>query len=475
MNKTTIDVDVAVIGAGTAGLAAYRAATAAGSLAVIIEGGAHGTTCARVGCMPSKLLIAAAEAAHAVGKLPAFGLHFPGTLRVDGAAVMGRVKRERDRFVGFVLKGVEGIPAAAKLSGYARFTGSNTLTVADTTQVCFRSAVIATGSSPSLPPLLKAAGDRLIVNDDIFDWDDLPRSVAVFGAGIIGLELGQALHRLGVKVLMFGRNHSVGPFGDPVIRDYATRTFQSEFHLDASATVREIRRVEDGVSLRFLDLDGQARTETVDFIVAATGRTPNVHNLGLEASGIELDAGGVPLFDRLTLQCGDSSIFIAGDANDDVALLHEAADEGRIAGENAARSEAAKPGLRRTPIGVVFSDPQLAVVGTPFRSLHPDSFVTGAVSFEEQGRSRVMLRNRGLLHVYADIGTGRLVGAELIGPDAEHLAHLLAWAIQCELTVARALEMPFYHPVVEEGLRTALRDAQRSLDRARAAADTRAA
>lgn len=475
MNKPTINVDVAVIGAGTAGLAAYRAAVAAGSTAVIIEGGPHGTTCARVGCMPSKLLIAAAEAAHAIEKWPEFGLHLEGTLRVDGRAVMARVKRERDRFVGFVLKGVDSIPAAARLTGHARFTGPTTLTIADTTRVSFRRAVIATGSSPSLPPLLRAAGDRLIVNDDIFDWDDLPRSVAVFGAGVIGLELGQALHRLGVKVLMFGRNHSVGPFGDPVIRDYATRTFQSEFHLDASATVHEIRRVEDGVSLRFLDLDGQARTETVDFVVAATGRTPNVHNLGLEASGIELDASGVPVFNRLTLQCGDSNIFIAGDANNDVALLHEAADEGRIAGQNAARIDAAEPGLRRAPIGVVFSDPQLAVVGTPFRSLHPDAYVTGEVSFEDQGRSRVMLRNRGLLHVYADIRTGRLLGAELIGPDAEHLAHLLAWAIQCELTVARALEMPFYHPVVEEGLRTALRDAQARLERARAAADSRAA
>ena len=96
--------------------------------------------------------------------------------------------------------------------------------------------------------------------------------------------------------------------------------------------------------------------------------------------------------------------------------------------------------------------------------LVPGSFVTGVVSFEHQGRSRMMLRNVGLLHVYADVATGRVAGAEMIGPDAEHLAHLLAWAIQAEMTVARALEMPFYHPVIEEGLRTALRDAKAKLD-----------
>ena len=93
--------------------------------------------------------------------------------------------------------------------------------------------------------------------------------------------------------------------------------------------------------------------------------------------------------------------------------------------------------------------------------------MTGAVSFENQGRSRVMLRHRGLLHVYADIDSGAIAGAEMIGPDAEHLGHLLAWAIQSGMTVARALEMPFYHPVVEEGLRTALRDAQAKLHSAR--------
>ena len=114
MNPSTdsreLVVDVAVIGAGTAGLAAYRAAVTAGKRTVIIEGGPYGTTCARVGCMPSKLLIAAADAAHAPARWDAFGLKLEGKLTVDGAAVMRRVKRERDRFVGFVLDGVNAIP-----------------------------------------------------------------------------------------------------------------------------------------------------------------------------------------------------------------------------------------------------------------------------------------------------------------------------------------------------------------------------
>ncbi len=462
-----LTVDVAVIGAGTAGLGAYRAAKAAGKRAVVIEGGPYGTTCARVGCMPSKLLIAAAEAAHMTHKWPEFGLHLEGKVAIDGQAVMGRVKRERDRFVGFVLKGVENIAADDKVRGYARFMDDHTLLVDDHTRVAFSQAVIATGSWPSVPGMFRGAGDRVIVNDDIFEWEDLPASVAVFGSGVIGLELGQALHRLGVKVLMFGKDHLVGPFSDPQVRAYATRAFQGEFYLDANAEIRSITRTDDSrVAIRYVDLAGQEREDTVEYLIAATGRAPNVRNLGLENTSLALDARGVPLFDRHTMQCGNSHIFIAGDADNELPLLHEAADEGRIAGENAARHPDVRSGLRRAPLGIVFSDPQLAVVGARHTDLTPGTFVIGEVSFEDQGRSRVMLRNQGLLHVYADGVTGRLLGAEMIGPDAEHLGHLLAWAVQAQFTVAQALDMPFYHPVIEEGLRTALRDALAKLQMA---------
>jgi dihydrolipoamide dehydrogenase len=468
-------VDVAVIGAGTAGLAAYRAAVAAGRRAVVIEGGPYGTTCARVGCMPSKLLIAAAEAAHAPGKWPEFGIRLDGAVTVDGKAVMARVRRERDRFVGFVLKGVEAIPEQDKIRGYARFADDHSLLVDGHTRIAFSRAVIATGSSPSVPGMFRLLGDRAIVNDDIFDWDDLPASVAVFGPGVIGLELGQALHRLGVKVLMFGKDHLVGPFSDPEVRAYATQAFQREFYLDANADVRAVERTDSGVDIRYVDRAGNEQSETVEYVIAATGRAPNVRSLGLENTSLKLDARGVPVFDRDTMRCGDSHIFIAGDANNDLPLLHEAADEGRIAGDNAARYPDVRPGLRRTPLAIVFSDPQLAVIGMRYADLEPGTFVTGAVSFEDQGRSRVMLRNQGLLHVYADAATGLLRGAEMIGPDAEHVGHLLAWAIQAGLTVAQALEMPFYHPVIEEGLRTALRDAQSKLQIAQLPAVRRSA
>ncbi|TCP12421.1 dihydrolipoamide dehydrogenase [Crenobacter luteus] len=458
-----LNVDVAVIGAGTAGLAAYRAVKAHGQSAVIIEGGAYGTTCARVGCMPSKLLIAAADAAFDARHTAPFGVYVDGEVRVDGVAVMARVRRERDRFVGFVVNGVDAIPADDKLVGHARFIDNTVLEVGGHSEVHARRVVIATGSSPKVPAPFRALGDRLIVNDDVFAWHDLPKRVAVFGPGVIGLELGQALSRLGVRVRLFGKGGAVGPLTDPAVRAAAAATFGAELDFDADARVLEMKKDGDEAVLRYVDHDGREITERFDYVLAATGREPNVHHLGLENTTLALDANGVPLFDKATLQCGASPVFIAGDANNVLPLLHEAADEGRTAGDNAARYPDVRPGHRRATIAVVFSDPQIAMVGQRHVDLAPGSFVTGAVSFEDQGRSRVMLKNKGLMHVYADKATGRFLGAEWLGPRAENIAHTLAWAVQMGLTVDEMLAMPFYHPVVEEGVRTALRDAAAKL------------
>ena len=458
MEMRSRNADVAVIGAGTAGLAAYRAAKAAGKSALLIEGGVGGTTCARVGCMPSKLLIAPAEAVHAVDRFAGFGLALEGSVKVDGKAVMARVRAERDRFVGFVTRGVDAMPEADKLFGHARFVDDRTLVVDDVLTVHAASIVIATGSSPTYPSSWRALGDRLLTNESVFELGDLPESVAVFGPGVIGLELGQALHRLGVRVKVFGRGGGVGPLSDPDVLREAREIFGAEFYLDTDAHA-EVSRDADEVVISYRALDGTHQVERFSYLLAATGRTANVAGLGLERTTLALDDRGVPRFDRTTLRCGGSSIFIAGDVNNDVPLLHEAADEGRIAGENAARFPDVRSGLRRARLSVVFSDPQIAIVGGGRASLRDTPHVVGEVSFANQGRARVMLRNRGLLHVYAEIGTGSFLGAEMLGPEAEHIGHLLAWALQMKLTIGQMLEMPFYHPVLEEGLRTSLRDA----------------
>ncbi|MCH2302867.1 MAG: dihydrolipoyl dehydrogenase [SAR324 cluster bacterium] len=462
LNPIPSEVDVAVIGAGSAGLPAFRAAREHTDRVILIERGPHGTTCARVGCMPSKLLIAAAEAAHGMEIAPGFGIH-PGSISIDGEAVMERVRRERDRFVGFVLDGVDRIDPEQKISGQARFVEDSRLEIGNS-QVRAGRVVIASGTSPAIPNFLEEVWDRVSVNDDVFEWKTLPESVAVFGAGVIALELGQALHRLGVRVRLFGRSLRTGPITDPGVLQSAEKVFSSEFPFTAPVKVENVESDENGVRVLYRNNeDSGIEEEVFEQVLAATGRHPNLTELNLEQTSLKLDSRGIPVYNPLTMQCGNSPVFIAGDVNNTLTVLHEAADEGRIAGDNAGRFPDVREGRRSSPMTVVFTDPQMAVVGKTWKDLQGRDYVMGSVSFEGQGRSRVMLQNRGRLHLYAEPGSGRLLGMEAVGPRVEHLAHLVAWSHQQQLTVQQMLSMPFYHPVVEEGLRTALRSARDQL------------
>lgn len=456
-----IECDVAIIGAGTAGMTAYASAKRAGKRVVLIENGPYGTMCARVGCMPSKLLIAAAEAAHALKLAPVFGLPSAVQQTIDGAAVMQRLKAERDDFVSSVLHEVEQYDSDDKLQGKARFLGDHRLQVDEHTQVHAAHIIVATGSVPVRPPSLEALGDRLITNEDVFSLDHLPRRILVVGTGAIGLELGQALSRLGVQVRIVGRGDNLAGIQDEEIRSLARAVFESEldlrFGVDILSSV-----VRDGQAWVTLSADGEQIEEAYDYVLAAAGRRPALQDLAWEHTSAKLDDRGVPVYDALTLQVGNTPIFLVGDASGGRALQHEAADEGRIAARQAVAGFASSDmAQRRAPLAIVFSDPQIAQVGQTYKHL-PDGVLCGRMDFKRQGRARVIARNEGLIKLYADHG-GNFLGAELLGPQAEHLAHLLAWACQQKMTVTQMLAMPFYHPVLEEGIRTALRDLQQQL------------
>ncbi len=459
-----IKVDIAIIGAGSAGMRAYREASQVTDSIMLIEGGPYGTTCARVGCMPSKLLIAAAEAAHHGATTSPFGITYDAP-RIDGAAVMKRVRAERDRFVGFVVEAVETWPERHRVRAMARFKSDHELALDDGRVIVADRIIIATGSRSNVLPIFEEFGDRLIVNDDVFDWDDLPGSVAVFGAGVIGLELGQALHRLGVRVAVFGRDHLVGPLTDPDVLAAAREILCGEFEFHPHGEVTRRACDADGIEIDYVE-DGATKTARFDYALVATGRRPNTDNLGLENTSLPRDNRGVPVYDVHNSRVGDSHVFIAGDANNRFPLLHEAADEGFAAGYNAARYPEVRRFAKSAPISVMFTDPQVMMVGASHRELTESKadFAIGSVDWSDQGRARVMGVNRGLLRVYGERNTGRFLGAEMIGPRAENLAHLLAWSLQSGLTVSQMLERPFYHPVLEEGVRTALRTLNSALE-----------
>ncbi|TVQ37840.1 MAG: dihydrolipoyl dehydrogenase [Geminicoccaceae bacterium] len=446
--------DVIVVGAGTAGLAAVRDVAKHTDDFLLINDGPYGTTCARVGCMPSKVLIEAANAFHHRHRLAEFGVSGAEALRVDVPNVMRRVRRLRDDFVAGTLEATERL-GAKSIAGRAKLVAPDTVEVAGQRYQA-RAIVLATGTSPVVPAPMRDLGKHVFTTDELFELEDLPKRLAVLGMGAIGAEMAQAAARLGLEVHAFELQPNIAGITDPEVNEVAMAALRRELglHLGAAA---ELTASAGGIRVRA----GASEVE-VDGVLVALGRRPNVADLGLETLGVELDDRGLPPIDPATMQIGDLPVFIAGDANGQSAILHEAADEGHIAGLNAI-GPSIRRFERRVPLGIVFVEPNVASVGQRFAELDEAAIVIGAVSFDRQGRARTAQTNEGLLRVYADKASGRLLGAEMAAPAGEHLAHLLALAIERRLTVAELLRLPFYHPVIEEGLRTALRAASREL------------
>ncbi|MCW8848027.1 MAG: FAD-dependent oxidoreductase, partial [Sedimenticola sp.] len=297
----------------------------------------------------------------------------------------------------------------------------------------------------------QAFGDKVITTDELFELEDLPKSLAVIGLGVIGLEIGQSLSRLGVEVAGFDLLDTIGGLDDPAVAKAAIEIIGKEFplHLGHAAEI-----TEEGDQLRVTAGD---QSVLVDKVLASLGRQPNLQSLKLENAGIVLNDKGVPDYNPQTMQIGNSHIFLAGDVNGDRPLLHEAGDEGRIAGHNATSDEI-HAFKRKTPIAINFVDPNICHIGMRWSELDQETTAIGEVNLAPVGRALIMGKNKGIIRVYADKASGKLLGSEMICAKGENLAHLLAWCIQQQLTVGELLQMPFYHPVLEEALQAALYD-----------------
>ena len=445
---------IVILGAGTAGLTALKEAQRHTEDVLLINDGSYGTTCVRVGCMPSKALL---EVAHAYARrewLASVGIEGTTGLSADLAAVMAHVRELRARFIAGPIALAESL-GGRSISGRPRFLDAQTLEV-NGERIHADAVVVATGSHPIVPEAWRAVGERLVTSDEVFELAAPGRRVGVIGLGPVGVELGQAFAQLGCEVHAFTQRGTVAALSDQVVSDSLLNVLRQQMAVSTNATVTV--RPGDGGAV----LDDGDKQVTVDWVLASLGRRPNLEGLGLDTLGIELDEHGMPEFDPATLRVGDLPIYLAGDVSAQRLLQHEAADEGRIAAYHALNPEA-ECFARRAPLGIVFTEPGAGRVGLSCRELPAFGVVTGTGDFSRQGRAVTAGRNAGLLHVYANSADGRVIGAELVAPDAEHLLHLIAWSIQQRLTVDAMLQMPFYHPTVEEGLRTALQAARRAL------------
>lgn len=450
-------VDIAIVGAGSAGLSALRQVKTFTDNYLLIDPGPLGTTCARVGCMPSKVLIHIANAYYRRHTFIDMGLAGAEHLRCDIPAALRHVRMRRDRFTAGMIAATRELAGDRLIEGKAVLVGPQRLRIGDRLVKADR-IILAPGASPFVPADWHPFAEHILTSSTMFEQETLPERVAVIGLGAIGLELGQALSRLGIQVAGFDLASEIGGLSDPSVSAVAQEIMAKEFplHTGVSAT---ITAADNG-----LDVRAGGTTVTVDTIIAAAGSRPNLDGLGLETLGVELDEQGLPSVDPRTLQIGSLPVYLAGDANGYAPLLHEALDEGFIAGRHSFQADGLPACYcRRPPLRIVFSDPQCAVVGQSFAALRGTRIVIGHVDFSQQSRAIIEGRNAGMLRLYADASTGRILGAEMVAPEAEHLAHLLAACIQANMTVHHALQLPFYHPTLEEGLRTALRAAVKPL------------
>ena len=456
----TREVDVAILGAGSAGLFALSQVKRETDNYVLINGGELGTTCARVGCMPSKVLVQVAEDFHRKSHFEREGIDGANELSVDVPAIMEHVQDLRDVFVDRTLGVTDGMDATHLIDGYAKFISNDTIEV-NGEQIKAKSIVIATGSTPVVPASWQAFADDVVTTDEFFELEDLPASMAVIGLGSIGLEIGQSLHRLGVKVAAVDQLNVIAKLEDDKVNDLAIATIGKEFPLwlgDGAI----LEKVESGIQVSAGD-----NNVVVEKILASLGRKPNLDNLNLDATDIKLDEYGVPLYDPLTMQVGDLPVYIAGDVNIDRAILHEAGHEGRVAGYNAVRHVVDGPVekfKRKVAMGITFCDPNIATVGSQLSELNENDIAIGEIQFAPVGRALIMGKNRGLLRLYVQKSDGLLLGACMCCVKAENLAHLICWSIQQGLTVFDMLKMPFYHPVIEEALQAALYNVLPQLD-----------
>ncbi|WP_139852962.1 dihydrolipoyl dehydrogenase [Acinetobacter pullicarnis] len=453
--------DIIIVGAGTAGISAYKEAIKYTSNILIVNQGPWDTTCARVGCMPSKVLISTANRMYDIEHADEVALQVEA--HIDRSAVMQHVRQLRDRFTAATLADVDSWDKSHKISGAAKFINANTIQV-NNQHYQAKSFILAVGSTPNMDAEWKAElGDRYINSDDIFELEQLPKSLAVIGSGVIAIELAQAMTRLGVQTTVFARSQKVGSLSSPQLQPLACKELSQAMNIKFKVLPENIKKSQHGVLISFTD--NVSQTLEVDYVLSATGRSSNLNSLDLiQINPLFKEIRNLPINNR-SKQLGEYPIFIIGDAYTQTPVQHEAAVEGKLVVESCLNFPKLKDLKTLTPLSIVFSSPEMAIAGQSHKQLIDENveFITGYVSYERQGRALVLGKNRGAAEVYVDVNTRQLLGAELLVESAEHMGHLLAWIISEKLTVDQILEKPFYHPTLEEGLRSALKHARRQL------------
>lgn len=454
------EFDVAVLGAGTAGITAAEIARTHGKRVVLIEQSRIGGECTWNGCVPSKALIRAARMRHDIGRAAEFGLRVDG-VEVDFPAVMASVHEaiaSIARFEDATHMEARGITVRR---GHAQLASPDTIAL-NGEHIRAARIILCTGSRPAIPPIEGLDDVHYLTNETIFELTRLPKHLVILGAGAIGLELGQAFRRLGSAVTVIDVEQELLPREDVDIAACARKLLEGEgIRFELGADVNRISARGDMIALEAATGGGQRVVEG-DALLVAIGRRPNTENLGLEAVGVEVGKQGVVVNAKLGTTV--EGIYAAGDVTGLYPFTHVAAYQARIAAINAA-GKGASADYRVVP-WVIFTDPEIGHLGlteSEAREKHGNDLHVVTLPYTAIDRAIIERRAHGLIKVIVGkkpvigfaLGEGEVIGAHLIGPLAGELLHEFVVSMQARTFSGRLAQAIHAYPTMSVGVQQA--------------------
>ena len=443
---------VAIIGSGGAAMAAALRAAENGARVTLIERGTIGGTCVNIGCVPSKIMIRAAHVAHLRRESPFDEGIGASEARIDRGKLLAQQQARVDELRHAKYESIlEGNTAITVLRGEAKFKDGRTLIVRlnedGEREIEFDRCLIATGSSPAVPPIPGLKDAPYWTSTEALASDTIPARLAVIGSSVVAVELAQAFARLGSKVTILARS-TLFFREDPAIGEAVAVAFRTEDvevleHTQASSVA-----FADG---EFVLITGQGELRA-DKLLIATGRAPNTRRLALEAAGVSVNTEGAIVVDAHMRTC-TPHIYAAGDCTNQPQFVYVAAAAGTRAAINMTGGDAALD-LTAVP-AVVFTDPQVATVGYSEAEAHHDGIETDSrlLTLENVPRALANFDTRGFIKLVAEAGSGRLIGVQAVTPDAGELIQTAALAIRARMTVQELADQLFPYLTMVEGLK----------------------
>jgi pyruvate/2-oxoglutarate dehydrogenase complex dihydrolipoamide dehydrogenase (E3) component len=442
--------DFIVIGGGSAGFNAARLACSLGLKVAIIDGAPKlGGLCILKGCMPSKTLLHAAHVLQQTRSAATFGIKVKSA-KADMKVVAKRKNKIIHEFASFRESQLKKGPFEL-IRAHASFIDAHTLKLSTGESVYGKHILIATGSKVSTPNIPGLASTPYWTSDDVLNLDFLPKSVIVLGGGIVACELSQYLQRMGSKVTLIQRS-------EHLLRDHSSEAggvlaeaLKKEGMVVFTGTeIKAIRSSTKSVSVKFKH-KGKTVTSKAAYLFNALGREPALDKLNLSNAGVRIKADGRIHTNRFQ-QTSVPHIYAAGDCSGPVEIVHIAIQQGELAARHAAKQKKKNAVDYTKLLSVVFTDPAIASIGLSEKQLiaAKTKFISASYPFNDHGKSILMESNYGYVKVYAEPKKGKLLGAEIIGPEAGELIHLFSTPIVMQATVFDMLKAPWYHPTLAE-------------------------